>query len=417
MKYTGINKIYQLIPDNTSGEISPGNLRECFTETFTKISGFVKLDASNITNECRTLLRSKLGVGDLPANLATTDDIETATENKVDKATDELRAIGGTHPYAWAFDINGNAKRVPGAELYTNVANSQVTTTRGAGMTQGFAWYHDTQGYPFYLKNLQDGTYDDNSDKKLVLDPYGNLKTADREEFIINITDTLPNPATPTQQTLTIVHQGVVTPEQLDTNILELNEFIMNLRKKDFTVLTDDDWHVINAKDNTGAIKSSGGITLGRTSDDFQKGEVFACAYPNLVLPPNKNWAFVIGGGVDGNWNNDKGFIGIAEASNTEDIGIIKSLISYITLWNIYGRTNCTYINNRIGMRYSPVNSLTFVKVGNILSVTVRGADEIKSLNIDVTGVSSFKPALYMNAGGNKGNVTSVDFGRYWIEP
>ncbi len=391
------------------------------TADASQLKNLVRLDASNIDKKSREALRSKLGVGDLPKNLATTDDLDTISQglkdkidktnrNKVDKTTATIPSPNERHKYVYIFNEKNEPVRMLAGDLGKNIANAKLTSVNGAGLVQSFSWLHDTQGYPYYLKNLQDGSNDDNFNKKVVINEDGSVKLADREEFVINIPDTLPNVVTPTQSTMTVVHQGVVTPQQLDTNILELNQFIMNLKNKDFTPLTADDWFVFNAGNNTGGVKNEGsGVLLKLTDNSIAKGGLIACAYPKLVLPADKNWAFVIGGGglgSDGRYN--KGFIGITESVATTNVGVIDGYLSSISTG--------VYINETQRIKDKTSYSTTFVKVGNILNITVRAGGDIKSANVDVTGVSGFKPLVSLIKTIWNQNLVRSDFGQYWIE-
>ncbi|WP_394660312.1 hypothetical protein [uncultured Chryseobacterium sp.] len=327
---------------------------------------------------------------------------------------------GSAGYYLW----NGSSWQSLGG---ANIATADLTNIQARAFTQNANFTWDTSGNPYYLKGLKDtGSDFTNYPKVLRVDP-NTKQVVEGDALVVSIPDTLPNPATPTSQTLNIVHTYTNSPTALDTNVEDLNRFIMNIGNLEFTNLTVKDWNLVNAGSNTAAtLTANGGVSL-KCSDvtAFANGDVMACAYPNLVLPMKKNWVFIIGGtvGVEYSYKNI-GAIGITESSATSNVGLLNGFLSsYSTGW-IYGSVNHIPIypdSTPASQRMTTAGSAVciFTKVGNILNITVRAGNESKTFNTDVTGVNSFKPlcSLIRSYWNDNINNCVTGFGKYWIEP
>lgn len=313
--------------------------------------------------------------------------------------------------------------------LGSNIATADLTNTQARIFTQnaGFTW--DTLGNAYFLKGLTDVGSNYKDHPKVLRIDSNTKQVVEGDALVVTIPDTLPNPVTPTSQTLNIVHTYTNSPTALDTNVKDLNEFIMNIGNLKFTHLTVDDWNLINASNNTAStLSANGGIVLKTNNSNFSTfsaDEIMACAYPNLILPSNKNWVFVIGGNVGNEtYEGNRGIIGMASSDATFNVGIIDSFISYFTTgvnWNgYYNSINFTpsvYNQNYNTITRSVNNTIIFTKVGNILNITVRSGSDFKTMNTDITGVGTMKPLCSIKRGSYSNlNICSTDFGKYWIE-
>ncbi|WP_294303023.1 hypothetical protein [uncultured Chryseobacterium sp.] len=327
---------------------------------------------------------------------------------------------GSAGYYLW----NGSSWQSLGG---ANIATADLTNTQARVFTQNANFTWDTSGNPYYLKGLKDtGSDFTNYPKVLRVDP-NTKQVVEGDAFIVKIPDSLPNPATPTSQTLNIVHTYTNSPTALDTNVEDLNRFIMNIGNLEFTNLTVNDWNLVNASKNTAAtLTAAGGVSL-KCSDvtAFAFGEVMACAYPNLVLPANKNWVFIIGGSVGSQLSNyNVPVIGITESSAKSNVGLLNGFLSSYSVGWWYNSINfipmaqdSTPGEQRINISSSA--TCIFTKVGNILNITVRAGNETKTFNTDVTGINSFKPlcSLIRSYWNDNINNCITGFGKYWIEP
>lgn len=308
-----------------------------------------------------------------------------------------------------------------------NIATSDLTNTQARVFTQNADFTWDTSGNPYYLKGLADtGNNLKDYPKVLKLNPT-TKQVVEGDALVVSIPDTLPNPATPTSQTLNIVHTYTNSPTALDTNVKDLNDFIMNIGNLEFTDLTVKDWNLVNAGSNTASsLTANGGVSLKCNDvNSFVNGEVMACAYPNLVLPMKKKWVFVIGGSVGAEVSyQNLGVIGITESSATSNVGLLNGFLSsYAGGW-FYNSVNFVPITSDstpFAQRINTSGSATciFTKVGNILNITVRTGNESKTFNTDVTGVNSCKPLCSLIRGRYFDNLNNciIGFGKYWIEP
>ena len=308
-----------------------------------------------------------------------------------------------------------------------NIATADLTNTQARVFTQNADFTWDTSGNPYYLKGLTDtGNNLKDYPKVLKLNPT-TKQVVEGDALVVSIPDTLPNPATPTSQTLNIVHTYTNSPTVLDTNVKDLNDFIMNIGNLEFTNLTIDDWNVINAKENDSSYldKNSGIVLKCSNPGAFTNRQVMACAYPNLLLPNNKNWVFVIGCTVGVYYGSYMGVVGIGISNAKTNVGMLQSFISSLSGgWDqsnslnfIENNDDSTPAENRFVKVVN--NTLIFTKVGNILNSTVRSGNYYKSLNIDTTGISSFKPLLNLvkRSWNDPMNSCTSDFGMYYLEP
>ncbi|MFY7844238.1 hypothetical protein [Chryseobacterium gambrini] len=313
--------------------------------------------------------------------------------------------------------------------LGSNIATADLTNTQARTFTQNADFTWNTLGNAYFLKGLKDVGSDYKDHPKVLRIDSNTKQVVEGDALVVTIPDTLPNPVTPTSQTLNIVHTYTNSPTALDTNVKDLNEFIMNIGNLKFTHLTVDDWNLINASNNTASsLSANGGIVLKTNNNNyntFSTDEIMACAYPNLILPSNKNWIFIIGGSVGNEtYEGNRGTIGIASSDATSNIGIIDSFISYFTTgvnWNgYYNSINFTplaYNHNYNTILRGISNTIIFTKVGNILNITVRSGSDVKTMNTDITGVGTMKPLCSIRKGSYSNlNVCSTDFGKYWIE-
>lgn len=312
--------------------------------------------------------------------------------------------------------------------LGSNIATADLTNTQARTFTQNADFTWNTLGNAYFLKGLKDVGSDYKDHPKVLRIDSNTKQVVEGDALVVTIPDTLPNPVTPTSQTLNIVHTYTNSPTALDTNVKDLNEFIMNIGNLKFTHLTVDDWNLINASSNTASSLSANGIVLKTNNSNFgtfSTDEIMACAYPNLILPSNKNWVFVIGGSIGNeSYEGNRGIIGMASSDATSNIGIIDSFISYFTTgvnWNGYHNSinfaPVAYNQNYNTIARSVNNTIIFTKVGNILNITVRSGSDVKTMNTDITGVGTMKPLCSIKRGSYSNlNICSTDFGKYWIE-
>ncbi|GAA5084364.1 hypothetical protein GCM10023210_04110 [Chryseobacterium ginsengisoli] len=311
--------------------------------------------------------------------------------------------------------------------LGENIATADLSNTQARTFTQNANFTWNTLGNPYYLKGLADIGSDHNEYSKVLrIDPT-TKQVVEGDAFVVTIPDNLPNPSTPTAQTLNIVHTYTNSPTALDTNVVALNDFIMNISNLEFTSLAADDWNVVNATNNDSSYidRNSGIVLKCLNPGPFTNRQVMACAYPNLVLPNNKNWVFTIGCTVGALHISHMGVVGIAASSATTNVGMLQSFLSSLSAgWDQYNCLNfiestddTTPVEN--GFAKVNNNTLIFTKVGNILNTTVRSGNNYKSLNIDVTGINSFKPLLNLvkKSWDYPNNSCTSDFGMYYIQP
>lgn len=386
----------------------------------------VKLDASNISEENREALRSKLGVQDVPSNIATTQDVSSAIKTKLDQPKERLDQPDDRFQHLLLSDgETTKTAMVEAGSVGKNAANAMLPTVEGAGILLTSKWFIDANNEDLQFKNLKNAEGDDLFDKKIMVNADGTLGAKpDEAELQITIPDTLPNPMVPTSGTMTINHIGNYTaPETIDNEIQAINDFIMTLKEKDFTLLTASDWNLIEIGDSDSSkIVENSGISLACNSDNYNQGETISCAYPNIVFPRDKNWAFKINAEFNGNLNRyGVNVVSIVESIATTNVGVINSYLSSISTGWTYSAINrvTTDTNQFTGVTQAKHGGsvILFAHVGNILNITVKVGEFIYSNNVDTTGRGGFKPLLALLKGESScENKLFADFGQYWIE-
>ena len=122
-----------------------------------------KRDASNLTPTNVNDWKAKLGVGDLPENIATYDyDIHNQVMMK-DGTTKEATDLG------------------------KNVANSSLTSVAGAGLTLGSSWTLNTNGQLYSITNLPDKSADTSFNRMMVQNSTGQVAWGNGKTLIKNM--------------------------------------------------------------------------------------------------------------------------------------------------------------------------------------------------------------------------------------
>ncbi|WP_143755765.1 hypothetical protein [Kaistella haifensis] len=122
-----------------------------------------KRDASNLTPTNVNDWKAKLGVGDLPENIATYDyDIHNQVMMK-DGTTKEATDLG------------------------KNIANSSLTSVAGAGLTLGSSWTLNTNGQLYSVTNLPDKSADTSFNKMLIQNSTGQVAWGNGRTLIKNM--------------------------------------------------------------------------------------------------------------------------------------------------------------------------------------------------------------------------------------
>ena len=119
------------------------------------VNGLAKKDATNLQATDVDAWKTKLGVGNLPPNIATYD------------------------PAKVNYVMMKDGTDRPAGDLGKNVANASLTSVRGAGLTLGDNWSLSTRGYSYYIEGLPDKSNDSTYNKMLVQDSTGKVAMSD----------------------------------------------------------------------------------------------------------------------------------------------------------------------------------------------------------------------------------------------
>ena len=118
----------------------------------------IDLKASNVVNDSLVVGSSVKDALETITQLLSNEEqeINIALEGKVDKTTSGISAPDSTFKYAYIFDAANNTRRMLAGDLGKNIANSNLTSVTGAGMTLGAPYVWNTAGQPFSITGLPD---------------------------------------------------------------------------------------------------------------------------------------------------------------------------------------------------------------------------------------------------------------------
>ena len=91
--------------------------------------------------------------------------LQSLLDSKLDKTTITVAAPDTTFKYAYLADEDNNVRRMLAGDLGKNIANSNLTSVAGAGMTLGAPYILTTNGQPFSVTGLADKSADSTFDR------------------------------------------------------------------------------------------------------------------------------------------------------------------------------------------------------------------------------------------------------------
>ena len=165
------------------------------------------LDSSNLTDEYVLAWKEKLGVGELPTNIATID---------------EGNKQGNTYTKTKVNELLENSGK--------NLGNADLQIPAGTVRTL------DVTGAKFQIRGLKDKDADSSFNKRVVLNENGEFALKDSADIKVII---------PENTTVNINHQYPnAVPSNIPEGVERIREFIKNLKTAQFNKLTEEDFSI-----------------------------------------------------------------------------------------------------------------------------------------------------------------------------
>ncbi len=293
-----LEEINKLLPDNTSEEISPQDIRDAFAKTFDAIEEQVAtlpttattdeikqnleagnraiqdalntkagVDAENLREEDVAKWKQKLGVGgqvELPSNIATIDDEKEEGNVYTKDKVDEL------------FDIG------------KNISNTDLKIPEGTVRTL------NVEGAKFKISGLANKKTDASFRKKIIVNDRGELAVTDNFEFTMSVPSNL-------SLNLNVNYTGLTAtppnPTQLEEKVRNLIE---RLKDVEYIPLLGSNWQE-NFRDNAipireneyiNEVSENGWLNLKvvETNPTQEIGMLILQRTADVELPTNKDW-------------------------------------------------------------------------------------------------------------------------------
>lgn len=208
--YCGYDKRNIILADVLSGLIKAlypdGNGKQSTSPSTTS-----SLNIDSLPPEHITKWKEKLGVGELPSNIATIDEGNKQGNTYTKEKVDEL--LSGS--------AGGNGK---------NLANADLQIPAGTVRTL------DVTGAKFQIRGLKDKEADSSFNKRVVLNENGEFALKDSADIKVII---------PENTTVNINHQYPnAVPSNIPEGVERIREFIKNLKTAQFNKLTEEDFSI-----------------------------------------------------------------------------------------------------------------------------------------------------------------------------
>ena len=297
-----LEEINKLLPDNTSEEISPQDIRDAFAKTFDAIEEQVAtlpttattdeikqnleagnraiqdalttkagVDAENLREEDVAKWKQKLGVGgqvELPSNIATIDEGNKQGSVYTKTKVDEL--------------IRGSAGSGK------NIGNADLQVPAGVVRTL------NVEGAKFQISGLANKKTDASFSNKLVVNSRGELAVSDNVEYTMNVPSNL-------SLNLNVNYTGLTAtppkPTQLEEKVRNLIE---HLKDVEYIPLLGSNWQE-NFRDNTipireneyiNEVSENGWLNMKVVENGTPQplGTTIVERTADVELPINKDW-------------------------------------------------------------------------------------------------------------------------------
>ena len=298
-----LEEINKLLPDNTSEEISPQDIRDAFAKTFdaieeraatlptTATTDEIKqnleagnraiqdalttkagVDAENLREEDVAKWKQKLGVGgqvELPSNIATIDEGEKHGNTYTKTKIDELLENSGK-----------------------NIANTDLQIPAGVVRTL------NVEGAKFQISGLANKKTDASFSRRLKTNERGEIGYSDEADVIVNIPERFASTGSIANTTITVNHIFPNAIPERPNFAEEIQKIMAKYNTYDFTPIVGSNY-TLWTKDNLGTdvntISTNGEVVLkGINEWNSVSGQIVLKGKANVVLPADKDWILKI---------------------------------------------------------------------------------------------------------------------------
>ncbi len=267
--YCGYDKRNIILADVLSGLIKAlypdGNGKQSTSPSTTS-----SLNIDSLPPEHITKWKEKLGVGELPSNIATIDEGNKQGNTYTKEKVNEL--LSGS--------AGGDSK---------NLANADLQIPAGTVRTL------DVTGAKFQIRGLKDKEADSSFNKRVVLNENGEFALKDSADIKVII---------PENTTVNINHQYPnAVPSNIPEGVERIREFIKNLKTAQFNKLTEEDFSInIDETLKNNFRKKGNGIQylekspLPNNSPYVKVSQIMGgvSAVSIRALPTNKKWCLKV---------------------------------------------------------------------------------------------------------------------------
>ena len=316
------------------------------------------LDSSNLTNEHVLAWKEKLGVGELPSNIATID---------------EGNKQGNTYTKTKVNELLENSGK--------NLGNADLQIPAGVVRTL------DVTGAKFNIKGLNNKTRDKAFNRRLMVNESGEISY--NNESDINIAFPADFKAS-----LTVNHIYPTNIPERPAFAEDLQRVLSKHKNYDLTPITDWIVKIIDDVDPEEIVRKSTYGKLQIYTDNpklskYKGVKVVDAFSENIVLPRDKNWLFKMSGVVSGAYSPDT-LVGLSRDK-------LASSISFGFQNADWGRFKVNGNNTE-----SVKDSFTclFAKAGGVIATVFYGAGkvytDVKEANLEL---GDFYPKILLNKG------------------
>lgn len=227
------------------------------------------LDTSNLTNEYVLAWKEKLGVGELPTNLATIDEGTKQGSVYTKTKVDELLENSGK-----------------------NIANTDLQIPAGTVRTL------NVEGAKFQISGLVNKKTDASFSRRLKTNERGEIGYTDEADVIVNIPERFASTGSIANTTITVNHIFPNAIPERPNFAEEIQKIMAKYSTYDFTPIVGSNY-TLWTKDNLGTdvntISTNGEVVLkGINEWNSVSGQIVLKGKANVVLPADKDWILKI---------------------------------------------------------------------------------------------------------------------------
>ena len=227
------------------------------------------LDASNLTNEHVIAWKEKLGVGELPSNIATID---------------EGSKIGSVYTKTKVDELLENSGK--------NISNEDLQIPAGTVRTL------DVTGAKFGIQGLENKKADASFNRRLKANEKGVLAYTDEADITVNIPEQFNSTGSIANTTITVNHIFPNAIPEKPNFAEEIQKIMAKYKTYDFTPIVGSDytlWTKDNLGTNVNTISTNGEVVLkGINEWNSVSGQIVLKGKATLVLPADKDWILKI---------------------------------------------------------------------------------------------------------------------------